>query len=256
MVAMFERLVALRMAEEKLDEATAVASVIRDNLFGLEIDPRCTQIAAFNLALAAWRRVGYCILPQMNLACSGLAPNTSREEWLALGGNNEQLRNGMERLFDLFEKAPVLGSLINPRADKTDLLAAGFHQLQPLVEQALSQEALAENSKIHTENYLEMAVTTRGLAKAAEILSGLFTLVATNVPYLGAASRKMSFRIIVNGSTKMRRRTLRHVLLNDVSNFVRALEQRFSFLHRIGSSWGRIRNCDSSCSIPQNGIWL
>ena len=59
-VAMFERLVALRMAEEKLDEAAAVAAVIRDNLFGLEIDPRCTQIGAFNLALAAWRRVGHC----------------------------------------------------------------------------------------------------------------------------------------------------------------------------------------------------
>ena len=26
----------------------------RDNLFGLELDPRCTQIAAFALALAAW----------------------------------------------------------------------------------------------------------------------------------------------------------------------------------------------------------
>ena len=50
-VAMFERLVALRMAEEKLDEAAAVAAVIRDNLFGLEIDPRCTQIGAFNMAL-------------------------------------------------------------------------------------------------------------------------------------------------------------------------------------------------------------
>ncbi len=48
-VAMFERLVALRLAEEKLDEAAAVAAVIRDNLFGLEIDPRCTQIGAFNL---------------------------------------------------------------------------------------------------------------------------------------------------------------------------------------------------------------
>ena len=31
----------------------------------------------------------------------------------------------------------------------------------------------------------EMAVTARGLAKAAEILAGQFTLVATNVPYLG-----------------------------------------------------------------------
>ena len=50
------------LAEERLDELEAVAAVIRDNLFGLEIDPRCTQIAAFNLALAAWRRAGHCTL--------------------------------------------------------------------------------------------------------------------------------------------------------------------------------------------------
>jgi hypothetical protein len=93
-----------------------VAAVIEGNLFGLEIDPRCTQIAAFNLALAAWRRVGYCKLPAMNLACSGLAPNISEAEWLAIAGDNERLRNGMERLYRLFQKAAVLGSLINPRA--------------------------------------------------------------------------------------------------------------------------------------------
>ena len=131
-VAMFERLVALRMTEEKLDEAEAVASVIRDNLFGLELDPRCTQIGAFNLALAAWRRVGHCPLPAMNLACSGLAPNTRESDWLVIAGDNEKLQNGMERLYRLFQKAAVLGSLINPRAGEGDLLEAGFSQLQPL----------------------------------------------------------------------------------------------------------------------------
>ena len=177
-VAMFERLVALRMAEEQLDEAEAVAAVITDNLFGLEIDPRCTQIAAFNLALAAWRRVGYCKLPAMNLACSGLAPNAKEEEWLALAGDDEKLQNGMEQLYALFEKAPVLGSLINPRAAESDLLVAAFHELQPLLEKALAQETKDDTAH-------ELAVTARGLAKAAEILDGQFTLVATNVPYLG-----------------------------------------------------------------------
>ena len=441
-VALFERLVALRLAEEKLDEAAAVAAVIRDNLFGLEIDPRCTQIGAFNLALAAWRRVGHCKLPAMNLACSGLAPNAKLDDWLAivvaassrtltnaqkrqdaaptvvaassrtgerleapatfapinyfrpdepvahLTGNlphwrqtgttyfvtfrcadalpqeklhqwqqeleqwqaahpephdeatrqefyerfpkriqtwldsgygecvlrepamrqivesamrhfdgqryrlaefvvaanhvhalvtplgehllseilhswksftankiNEarkksgafwqkesfdhivrspaslakfreyilshnkvqilegsatpsvvaassrssslvaalsrsqpeeerleaaatmRLRAGMERLYRLFQKAPVLGSLINPRADEGDLLVAAFHELQPLLEKALAQETKDDSAR-------EMAVTARGLAKAAEILAGQFTLVATNVPYL------------------------------------------------------------------------
>jgi hypothetical protein len=177
-VAMFERLVALRLAEEKLDEAAAVAAVIRDNLFGLEIDPRCTQIGAFNLALAAWRRVGNRPLPVMSLACSGLAPNTREADWLAIAGDNEKLRNGMERLYRLFQKAAVLGSLINPRAAGGDLLEAGFHELQPLLEKALAQETKDDTAH-------EMAVTAHGLAKAAEILAGQFTLVATNVPYLG-----------------------------------------------------------------------
>jgi hypothetical protein len=176
-VAMFERLLALRMVEERQDEAETVSAVIRENLFGLEIDPRCTQIAAFNLALAAWRRVGYCAMPPMNLACSGLAPNTSEEEWLKLAGGNEKLENGMSSLYQLFENAPVLGSLINPRSGQADLLEAGFHELQPLLEKALAQETKDDTAH-------EMAVTARGLAKAAEILASQFTLVATNVPYL------------------------------------------------------------------------
>ena len=176
-VGMFERLGALRLAEEKLDEAAAVAAVIRDNLFGLEIDPRCTQIAAFNLALAAWRRVGHCKLPAMNLACSGLAPNTREADWLAIAGDNEKLKNGMERLYRLFQKAPVLGSLINPRSLGGDLLMAEFHALRLLLAKALERET---GDEAH-----ELAVTAQGVAKAAEILAGQFTLVATNVPYLG-----------------------------------------------------------------------
>lgn len=109
-VAMFERLVALRIAEEGLSEKAAVAAVIEVNLFGLEIDPRCTQIAAFNLALAAWRRMGHCKLPAMNLACSGLAPNTQEADWLAIAGDNERLRNGMERLYLLFQKLRCLAA--------------------------------------------------------------------------------------------------------------------------------------------------
>lgn len=175
-VALFERLVALR--EGRAGILPAVTAVIRDNLFGLEIDPRCTQIAAFNLALAAWRRVGHCTLPPMNLACSGLAPNAKQEDWLALAGDNDRLQRGMARLYALFKDAPVLGSLINPRASGGDLLEAEFHELQPLLEKALAQE-----NKDDTAH--EMAVTARGLAKAAEILAGQFTLVATNVPYLG-----------------------------------------------------------------------
>jgi hypothetical protein len=171
-------LVRLRMEEEGLSCANAVTAVLRDNIYGLELDERCTQIAAFNLALAAWKLVGHQLLPQLHLACSGLAPNASEKDWVALAGPNEKLQRGMERVYRLFQKAAVLGSLIDPRAGEGDLLVAAFHELQPLLERALAQET--KDDTVH-----EMAVTARGLAKAAEILAGQFTLVATNVPYLG-----------------------------------------------------------------------
>jgi hypothetical protein len=43
LVAAFEMLRRMRMEEEGLGEAEAAEAVLRDNLFGLEIDPRCIQ---------------------------------------------------------------------------------------------------------------------------------------------------------------------------------------------------------------------
>ena len=172
-------LAAMRMEEEGLNKGEACDAVLRDNLFGLEIDARCTQIAAFNLALAAWKFGGYRKLPLLNLGCSGLGINARKEEWLKLANGEDRLRRGMEQLYDLFQQAPTLGSLIDPKHVGGDLLVAQFHELQPLLEKAL----LRENAK-NDENLTEIGVTARDLAHAGEILTGDFTLVATNVPYV------------------------------------------------------------------------
>jgi hypothetical protein len=171
-------LVRLRMEEEQLAPKTAVIAVLDDNIHGLELDERCTQIAAFNVAMTAWKLAGYQKLPQLHLACSGLAPRATKADWMALAGEDARLQNGMDRLYRLFRDAPVLGSLINPRAAGGHLLVADFHELQPLLEKALSQET--KDDAQH-----EMSVTAKGIAKAAEILAAQFTLVVTNVPYLG-----------------------------------------------------------------------
>ena len=73
LVVAFEMLCRMRMEEENLGEVEAADVVVRDNLFGLEIDPRCVQIAAFAVALAAWKVGGYRELPLPNVACSGIA---------------------------------------------------------------------------------------------------------------------------------------------------------------------------------------
>jgi hypothetical protein len=195
-------LVALRIAEEGLSQQAAVAAVLKDNLFGLEIDPRCTQIAAFNLAFAAWRKVGHRPLPQLNLACSGLAIGVTKAEWLKLAekvvtsidpaarrdllgveknlltvGLEERVKNGLEALYDLFTKAPWLGSLIDPRRAGADIFREGFDKLEPLLVSILITA--------DTDDTREMAVAAQGMAKAAELLGRSYTLTATNVPYLG-----------------------------------------------------------------------
>jgi hypothetical protein len=174
----------LRMEEETLSAKDAVFAVLRDNIHGLELDQRCCQIGAFNLALSAWKLAKYQPLPSLHIACCGLAPQAKKEDWLKLAGDNDKLRRGMARLYQLFEQAPVLGSLINPRSSGNgDLLEASFDKLAPLLEKALVDERADDTSH-------ELAVTAQGIAKAAEILAGQFTLVATNYPFLLAGKQE------------------------------------------------------------------
>lgn len=185
-------LVRLRMEEEGLTAPVAVVAVLQDNLHGLELDERCTQIAAFNVALTAWKLAGYQILPSLHLACSGLAPSATEAEWIALAKENGRARIGMARLHSLFKDAPVLGSLINPRAQSGNLFEAEFHELAPLLTAAL---APGEAQKAKFENdAVELAVTAQGLTKAAELLGRQFTLVITNVPYLGSGGQTASLQ--------------------------------------------------------------
>jgi hypothetical protein len=181
-------LVGFRMEEEGLSKRDAISAVLRDNLFGLEIDPRCTQIAAFNLALTAWKMgEGHFQLPQLNLACSGLGIHAKEEDWVNLAGKDSLLRETMSELYQLFKQAPILGSLIDPKRVGGHLFAASFGKARPLLEQALAIE--------HTDTLEnELAVTARGLCDAARILADEFTLVVTNVPYLGRGKQDLNLQ--------------------------------------------------------------
>jgi hypothetical protein len=185
-------LVRLRMEDEKLSSQDAAVAVLRDNIHGLEIDERCTQIAAFNVALTAWKLVGYQKLPTLNIACSGLAPSATEAEWLALAGKDDRLRRGMMRLYSLFKDAPVLGSLINPRTQGGNLIEAEFHELAPLLAAALAVEANQKHKL--DDDIVEQGAIAQGLAKAAETLAGQFTIVITNVPYLGRGKQDDALR--------------------------------------------------------------
>jgi len=194
--SLFAVFAALRMYEEGLTREETTDKVISENLYGLEIDPRCTQIAAFNLALTAWKFCGhYKELPEMNLACCGIAPKGKVEDWVKLVGkvdrfeDKERMENGMRMLYNHFQLAPELGSLLDPTTLIANLETASFEELQPVLAKAFEGEA--------DKDLIERGVLAAGIAKAGEILSQKYTLQITNVPYLGRA-RQLENGIIAN----------------------------------------------------------
>jgi hypothetical protein len=180
-VAAFEMLRRMRMEEEGLSEAAAADATIRDNIFMLEIDPRCTQIATFALVFAAWKASGYRPLPVPNIACSGIAVEGQLDDWLKLAGEDSRLSTSLERLYNLFRQAPTLGSLIDPAnvPEAERMWSAEYDEVAPLLERALARDRLRYDPVTAV-----ISAAARGLTSAAKLLSRKYTLIATNVPYL------------------------------------------------------------------------
>jgi hypothetical protein len=188
LVAALLMLVPMRMELEGISARDAVDSVLRDNLNGLEIDQRCVELAAFALAITAWRYPdanGYRKLPELHLACSGLSVGVAKEEWKQLSLDKQNLRLALDWMYDEFKDAPVLGSLLNPAKNPSTKLVE-WSELSQILKQALSQE--------QTDEEHEMGVVAHGLAKAAQMLAGKYYWIITNVPYLARGKQGETLR--------------------------------------------------------------
>ena len=180
LVAALALLTRMRMFEEGLSEADAGDAVLRENLHGLELDPRCTQLAAFNLALEAWKRGGYRTLPSLNIACSGISVGGREDEWTKLAGEDTRAAKSLSRLYTMFKNAPDLGSLIDPaRLDDDPLYSARFDEVETLLDKALARSRSDDDPAAAV-----FGEAVRGVTNAARLLRGKYHLVITNVPYL------------------------------------------------------------------------
>lgn len=183
-VAAFDMLYRMRMEEEGLSAADAADATLGDNIFGLELDPRCTQIAAFALALSSWKIGGYRPIPIPHIACSGIAVQGQLKEWTKLAGSDTFLKTALERLYELFKNAPDLGSLINPTdvPENEKMFTADYSRVEPLLDKALAQSRKNDADDPVASVFGAAAEETMS---AAKLLVGRYTLIATNVPYLG-----------------------------------------------------------------------
>ena len=197
LVAAFLMLVPMRMELEGFTARVAVDRVLTENIHGLELDQRCVELAAFALALTAWRYPnagGYRALPELHIACSGLSVSVAKEEWKQLGLGKKNLTIALDWLHDTFKDAPVLGSLLNPAKTNAAKIVQ-WDELSNALATALKKEStentesteksiLTDGSMTSVDEKKEMGVVAQGLSKAATLLAGQYQWVITNVPYL------------------------------------------------------------------------
>jgi len=178
LVEAFHMLLAMR-EEEGESREEAIGGIIRDNLHGLEIDPRCIQIAGFAIAMEAWKS-GFPTnqyLPLPNLACTGLPIRAEKSEWLKLAAGDGLLEGELSKYYELFKNADSLGSLIQIEEGTT---------LVPIDVLMLKlDEALIKEKAIGDPVAEAFGETASGILRAVAYLRREdFHIVITNPPFL------------------------------------------------------------------------
>jgi len=108
----FELLVLVRTEEDRRAPADRVSAVLQGNVFGVELDPRRSQIAVFNLDLVAWKME----FPELNIVYCGVALDASQARSMHLAGDPERpsgIANDPNLFLLVVDKPLVRGLLLD-----------------------------------------------------------------------------------------------------------------------------------------------
>ena len=158
-------------------ERDAAAEIVKNNLFGLDIDGRASQLAYFSVMMKARqydRRFFFRdIQPHIfEIAESNTADRTSIEHFY---GSDTALKKDVEALLDTLKDAKEYGSILQ-------MPAVDFRRINERFAQ-LGDEISMYNT------YLLGDFQT--MIRPAEIMSGKYAVVTTNPPYLNKYDDKL-----------------------------------------------------------------
>ncbi len=94
-----------------VNAAEAAPSIVR-SLWGIDIEPRCSQVAAAAIILRARRSCPDGELPRPNIVCARALPATSTGLDEVLAALPDKHRRLVEEITDAMTDAPILGSLL------------------------------------------------------------------------------------------------------------------------------------------------
>lgn len=165
--------------------------ILEKNLYGLDIDDRAGQMAAFALMMKARSKNRRIFRKKVNLnICSIQESNSILKEAVDyFVESNAKLRINVEYLIKVFYDAKEYGSIIN--VTKID-----YDAVENRIEEMKNEDSKVYNLK-YKEDILEKLMP---LVKQGRLMSNKYDVVCTNPPYMGSKgmNAKVSSYILKN----------------------------------------------------------
>lgn len=165
-------------------ERDAAAEIVKNNLFGLDIDGRATQLAYFSIMMKArqYDRRFFTRGIQPNVYEITESNNTDKHSIEHFCGGDTTLKKDVEALIDALKDAKEYGSILQiPSVD--------FEKIDERLAQ-LSSEISIYNTYLFGD--------FQTLIRPAEIMKRRYAVVATNPPYLNKFDSKLKDFINAN----------------------------------------------------------
>ncbi|MDD6579118.1 MAG: BREX-1 system adenine-specific DNA-methyltransferase PglX, partial [Lachnospiraceae bacterium] len=165
-------------------ERDAVASIVKNNLFGLDIDKRAAQLASFAITMKAMqydkRFLKRHIYPHFYeiKESNGIDPNTV--DYFAKG--DENLKQDMQSIIHDLHDAKEYGSILQINPINFDAMFARFSEIED----------------VSSLGKIDVFDTLLPLVREAKVLSDKYAVVATNPPYLNKFDAKLKKYIVDN----------------------------------------------------------
>ncbi len=197
----FDVLERIYRAETDLDHAEIPREILRNNLYGVDLDMRACQLAAFNLYLKGRTRAeaeganGFD-MPEVGIVCADakVADIEGVEEVFdEIAEGKETVENALRQILDAFEEVHGLGSLLDVRGTLGDLfedeVAEESVQItledDPREDHTLGQilHSLREAVDKHRDGDSFLAQDLRSFVRLLDLLAQDYDVALMNPPY-------------------------------------------------------------------------
>lgn len=157
-----------------VDTRTAVASIVENNIYGLDIDDRAAQLAYFSVMMKACqydkRFLRRNVQPHVYAIVESNHVDPNVVEFFCNG--NAKLKVAIENIIKELHDAKEYGSIINATHQDWDALYTRFEEI--------------ENERV-LSIYTEAALGLKTMVYVAEALAKKYDVIVTNPPYLGSS---------------------------------------------------------------------